>query len=105
MIAANRSASRFIKTVMMCLFDMATYIDNARLRFGRMKMCHMIADTLDELHEMAGRIGMKREWFQVDPSWPHYAVSLSRRNKAIEFGAVELTSRELFVKIRELSQQ
>jgi len=71
------------------------YLDKSRNRFGRMTMCHMIADSLDELHAMADAIGMKREWFQAPPkaSFPHYDVCLSRRAKALELGAVELEMR------------
>ncbi len=32
---------------------MAFYVDDMEARFGRMKMCHMIADTTEELLEMA----------------------------------------------------
>lgn len=70
---------------------MTVYVDNYRAKFGRMVMCHMAADTLDELHEMAEKIGMKRSWFQGD----HYDLSLSRRKLAIQYGAKEITSREL----------
>ena len=70
---------------------MTVYVDNYRAKYGRMVMCHMAADTLEELHEMAERIGMKRSWFQGD----HYDVSLTRIKLAIEYGAKEVTSREL----------
>lgn len=80
---------------------MTVYIDNAYLPYGRMKMCHMIADTEEELHQMALNIGMKRSWYQPK-SFPHYDVCVSRRKLAVELGAVELTERELVMKIKEL---
>lgn len=78
---------------------MAVYLDDSRNRYGRMIMCHMVADTLEELHEMADRIGMRREWFQPLSS-PHYDVCLTRRKKALELGAVEVSARELVKIIR-----
>lgn len=41
---------------------MAVYVDPAQHPFGRMIMCHMWADTLDELLAMADRIGVQRKW-------------------------------------------
>jgi hypothetical protein len=59
-------------------------------------MCHMVADTIDELHAMANAIGMRREWFQTSRSGiPHYDVPLFRRHKAIEFGAISVSNREM----------
>ena len=81
---------------------MAVYLDTSRLRFGRMIMCHMIADTEDELHSMAEKIGMRREWYQADASTPHYDVSLSRKALAIQAGAVVLERREFVAVIRRL---
>lgn len=52
--------------------------------------CHMFADTLPELHEMAIVIGLKRAWFQKK-SAAHYDLTASRRKLAVENGAVELT--------------
>lgn len=72
---------------------MAVYVDQERNRFGRMVMCHMFADTLPELHAMAEAIGMDRAWFQP-LSFPHYDVSLSRRERALALGAVEVDRRE-----------
>jgi hypothetical protein len=65
----------------------AVYVDNAFIPFGRMKMSHMMADDLDELHAMARKLGLRREWFQ-DKSIPHYDVSMSVRRRAIELGAI-----------------
>lgn len=77
------------------------YVDCARNQLYRMVMCHMIADTLDELHEMAEAIGMRREWFQPR-SFPHYDVSLTRRSEAIRRGALVLERRQFVLKMRQL---
>lgn len=68
---------------------MPVYVDKAANPFGRMIMCHMIADTVAELHEFAARIGLKREWFQPF-SRPHYDLSKGRRSAAMAAGAIEL---------------
>lgn len=52
----------------------------------------MYADTDDELHEMALKIGMKRPWFQGPPehsNLPHYDLVSSRRAAAVALGAIE----------------
>lgn len=58
-------------------------------------MCHMTADTLDELHRMADKIGMERRWFQAPPkaSHPHYDIPESKRAKALALGAQEVCQR------------
>jgi hypothetical protein len=69
---------------------MTVYVDNMRAKFGRMIMCHMIAETDSELHEMADRIGIARRWHQGD----HYDISLNKRALAIEHGAVAITLKQ-----------
>lgn len=52
---------------------------------------HMQADTLDELHAFAQRIGMRRSWFQTRPGRPekdHYDLTRARRDNAILLGAI-----------------
>lgn len=54
------------------------------------RWCHMIADTLDELHAMAARIGLRRSWFQAHSNTPHYDIGTDgKRALAIAAGAVE----------------
>ena len=79
---------------------MAVYVDDMYKlsigQFGRMKMSHMIADTKEELLAMADKIGVQRKWIQKeDTPLEHFDVSMGARKKAIEFGAVELTYRQL----------
>ena len=83
---------------------MSVYVDTARRAFGRTKLSHMIADTIDELHAMADRIGVKRKWFQASPpaSWPHYDVSDGKRVMAIRAGAVMSTTCDLVMQIRRM---
>jgi len=66
------------------------YVDNMRRRVGRLIMCHMIADTQAELHEMADRIGVARRWHEGD----HYDIALCSRALAVSYGAKEITQRD-----------
>jgi hypothetical protein len=57
--------------------------------------CHLTTDgTLDELHEFAARLGMKREWYQEHRIAPHYDLTAGRRAKALAMGAVFVPMRE-----------
>lgn len=72
------------------------YVDNMNIGYRRMIMCHMIADTTEELMEMADKIGVQRKWIQNYGTYQeHFDVCLSAKKKAIEFGAKEITMREL----------
>lgn len=84
---------------------MAVYVDNfnmpAQVGGVNGKWSHLIADSREELHEFAARLGLRREWFQ-DPvvngkprakpgcraaeNW-HYDVITSKRAQAILLGA------------------
>jgi hypothetical protein len=72
---------------------MAVYVDDMYLypigQFRGMKMSHMIADTVAELHAMADRLGLKRSWFQGD----HYDIAIRKRTLAIQYGAVSIEYR------------
>lgn len=72
---------------------MTVYVDAERNPFGRMIMCHMFADTAEELHAMAAAIGLRRDWYQPT-SFPHYDVSLARKARAVALGARLVERRE-----------
>lgn len=74
---------------------MTVWVDAARIPYGRMLMNHMIADDLEELHEMARKLGLKRSWFQDKPGRPHYDISWGKRERAIALGAKPVSSVDL----------
>lgn len=74
---------------------MTVYVDDMRAPYGRLIMCHMLADSDEELHAMADQIGIARRWHQAPPAHDsHYDIALSKRSLAIEAGAVPITMRQ-----------
>ena len=69
---------------------MTVYVDDVRHSFGNMVMCHLWADTLDELLAMVDTIGVQRKWLQQPPkaSWVHFDIALSKKKLALAHGAV-----------------
>jgi hypothetical protein len=53
--------------------------------------CHMYADTVEELHEFAKKIGMKAAWFQTGGRLDHFDLTIARRRLAVKLGAIETT--------------
>ena len=88
---------------------MTVYVDDMRAKYGRMIMCHMLADTDDELHAMAEKIGIARKWHQhhgTDRN--HYDICMSKRKMAVDLGAVEITMRDavsIMKRKRELAEE
>ena len=74
---------------------MAIYVDDMHLSpmgaFGRLRLCHMIADTPTELHGMAMEIRLDRRWLHGD----HYDVPDAKRALAVKYGAIEVSMRQL----------
>ena len=84
---------------------MPVYVDGAFLPYRRMLMSHMLADTLDELHAMADKIGIARRHFQADASTPHYDICKSKRSLAVQHGAIEIDCRQAVALIRKWREQ
>lgn len=63
--------------------------------------CHLTTDgPIDELHDFALSIGLKRIWFQNHVIAPHYDLTASRRLAAIAAGAVFVPARTQAAKRR-----
>lgn len=75
---------------------MAVYVDDMKAPFGRMIMCHMMADTTQELLDMADEIGIAHRWLQRPGTWQeHFDVCLSKRKRAVAAGAIEISRKDL----------
>lgn len=58
-------------------------------------MCHMLADTEEELLAMAAHIGVAKRWHQhPGTARSHFDICLSKRALAVKAGAREITWRE-----------
>lgn len=80
---------------------MPVYVDDMQASVGRMKMCHMIADTTAELLAMADQIGVDRKWLQkAGTAHEHFDIALSKRRLALGYGAQEIDLRTLAEKLR-----
>lgn len=76
-----------------------TYLEKLRafgwIGYGPLRWCcHMLADTVEELHAMADALEIPRAWFR-DPvsrmtSFAHYDLTQDKRNEAIGNGAIEI---------------
>ena len=75
---------------------MSVYVDDMRASFGRMVMCHMLADSTDELLAMADRIGVSRRWLQhAGTPKEHFDIALNKRALAVQNGAIEVSLRDI----------
>lgn len=84
---------------------MSVYVDDAVWPFGRMMMCHMMADTDQELLEMADRIGVARKWIQRKNGRPnHFDICKSKRAIAVASGAVECNRSQIVAVMKRLTQ-
>ena len=76
------------------------YVDHARIPYGRMLMSHLMADTPDELREIAGKLNIERHIQHPGTPKEHLDVSESKREAAIRMGAASVTGRQLAAIIR-----
>jgi hypothetical protein len=75
---------------------MAVYVDKQRAQYRGMVMCHMLADSTEELLAMADRIGVDRKHLQDAGTYrEHFDICLTKRAAALQAGATEASMSEL----------
>jgi len=76
--------------------EIKTYEPSKFLRWGK-KWSHMWPDgNVEELHQFAEKIGLKREYFQDKPRFPHYDLIPSKRRQALRNGAKFMPLKDWF---------
>jgi hypothetical protein len=57
------------------------------------KWSHLWCDAGEEekLHEFARKLGLKREWFQAKPDFPHYDTVPTKLGRALALGATQVS--------------
>lgn len=70
---------------------MTVYVDDAVTLWRGERWAHLMADTLNELHAFATRLGIPRRAFQDRTSGAHYDVTVALREQAIHLGAVAIS--------------
>ncbi len=84
---------------------MAIYVDDEQIPWRGKLWCHLVANTLPELHEFAQKLGLRRAWFQGGTVYPHYDVTVSVRDKALALGALMGDRRTIITCAKQLKAQ
>ena len=89
---------------------MTVYVGDARIpatvrngsRSHMSTWCHLTADTQEELHQFAARLGLRRSYFQPgkpaggkpSPFW-HYDLTEGKARQALALGAQQVSARDM----------
>ena len=78
------------------------YVDFAKNKLGRMLMCHMVADSEEELILMARKIGLSDRYHQFKgEAKSHFDICQQKRSLAVSMGAKEVSSKYIIEIIRK----
>lgn len=84
---------------------MAVYVDRASVAFKGMQWCHLMADTLEELHAFAQNMKIDARLFHRNASYPHYDITLEMRSMVIEYGAIDADRKMIIAVGKRLKAQ
>jgi len=71
--------------------------------FPKNGWCHLVSDSITELHTFANLIGVNKCWFEnkKGKKQPHYDIKGEMINKAIDFGAKQVNSKEIVLFLKQ----
>lgn len=86
------------------LHDFSKVIKKSVRNIYGSQWCNMASDTEDlaDLHALADKIGLRREWFRHDNPLPCYYLTPDMRLRALENGAIEITSTQMIQRCSKL---
>jgi Protein of unknown function (DUF4031) len=84
---------------------MAVYVDDEQIPWRGKLWCHLVADTLCELHAFAHRLGLQEAWFQSKSVYPHYDVTVNVRDRALAIGATLGDRRTIIACAKQLKDE
>ncbi len=70
------------------------YVDDAEVMKRGYAWFHLMADSIQELHEFAASIGLSARAFHRGARHPHYDVTSGQRWRALEHGATAISARD-----------
>lgn len=79
------------------------YVDNAFVERRGRRWCHLLADSVEELHEFAAAVGLSKQAFHRAARIPHYDVTSTQRLWLLEQGAKPVTARQAILLTKHLT--
>lgn len=79
------------------------YVDRL-FQVGKHRWAHMTADSINELHDFADKLGLRREWYQGPPKtrYPHYDIRPTKYRLALQLGATVVPTKNIVLVARAL---
>jgi hypothetical protein len=79
----------------------SVYVDHVRNWGWRLgPNAHLFADSLEELHAFARTLGLRSDWFQNRPDFPHYDLTGRRHAAALRHGATLVSNQFVFERLQ-----
>ncbi len=86
----------------------SVYVDEPFVESRGQRWSHLTADSVDELHAFAKRLGLLRQSFQTTPGKPwkdHYDLTESTRERAVRMGAIPESAKGGVARRREARRE